>query len=94
MYPGRVSKLSETSVASATSLRLYGELVRVTGTAPIVNIVVAGSAGFGTVIYLIPTEVFTWTAAGNIAIAGTAVVNRVITFVFSKSTGKWYPSYI
>lgn len=94
MYPGRVSKLSETTIPSAPSLRVYGELVRVTGTAAIVNLDVAGSAGFSAVLFVIPLGIFTWTTAGNIALAGTAVVGRLLTFAFSKSTGKWYPSYI
>lgn len=43
-------------------------------------------------IYVIPGAAFTWTAAGNIATTGTAVVGKVIIFVYSPSTGKWYAS--
>jgi hypothetical protein len=43
---------------------------------------------------LIPTGAFTWTTAGNIAVAGTAVVNRMITMAYDSGTSKWYPSYV
>lgn len=45
-------------------------------------------------VTLIPTGVFTWTAAGNIALAGTAVVGKALTMTWVPVTGKWYPSYI
>jgi hypothetical protein len=45
-------------------------------------------------ITLIPTGAFTWTTAGNIAVAGTAVVNRALTMVYDSGTAKWYPSYV
>jgi hypothetical protein len=45
-------------------------------------------------ITLIPTGAFTWTAAGNIAVLGTAVVNRALTLVYDATTTKWYPSYV
>lgn len=43
---------------------------------------------------VIPTGVFTWTAANNIALAGTAVVGKALTFTYNVSTNKYYPSYI
>jgi hypothetical protein len=43
---------------------------------------------------LIPTGVFTWTTAGNIALAGTAVVSKALTMTYDATTTKWYPSYI
>jgi hypothetical protein len=45
-------------------------------------------------IKLIPTGIFTWTNAGNIAIAGTAVVSRVLEMTYDPGTSKWYPSYL
>ena len=45
-------------------------------------------------ITLVPTGVFTWTTGGNIALAGTAVVSKAITFTFDVTTTKWYPSYV
>ena len=51
-------------------------------------------ATFAGMICLIPTGTFTWTAAGNIALAGTAVVGKALYFTYLPSTAKWYPSYI
>ena len=51
------------------------------------------STGGGTVI-LIPMFAFTWDATGNIALAGTAVVNRALTMSYDSGTGLWYPSYV
>lgn len=45
-------------------------------------------------IRIIPTAAFTWDATANIAVAGTAVVSRVVEFVYDSVTTKWYPSYV
>lgn len=45
-------------------------------------------------ITLIPTGAFTWTTAGNIAVAGTAVVSKALIMTYDYGTGKWYPSYV
>ena len=95
MYPGAFSKLSQSTLASAATLVPKTELVLVTGTTAIVNITVPPVTGFSTVLYLVAIGIFTWTAAGNIAVAGTSTTaGSVITFVYSKSTGKWYPSRV
>ena len=47
----------------------------------------------GGTITLIPTGAFTWTTAGNIALAGTAVVSKALIMTYDYGTGKWYPSY-
>lgn len=67
-------------------------ITRVSGTAAITGITVP-YAGFHGPIYLIPTGAFTWTTATNIAVAGTAVVGKVITLVYDPYAAKWYPSY-
>ena len=33
-------------------------------------------------------------SAGNIAVAGTAVVSRALTMTYDVTTTKWYPSYV
>jgi hypothetical protein len=43
---------------------------------------------------VIPDAVFTWTAAGNIALAGSAVVNKALVFTWDAKNSKWIPSYI
>jgi len=51
-------------------------------------------AGFSGRITLLPTAAFTWTAAGNIALAGAAIVGKALDFVYETVGAKWYPSYI
>lgn len=41
-----------------------------------------------------PDAAFTWTTGGNIAVAGTAVINRLLTFIYDHSLGLWAPSYV
>ncbi len=80
-----------TSAAPATLPS--GPLFHVTGTAAIVTwtLPVGFTHGSFTVI---PDGVFTWTAAGNIALAGTAVVNKALTFTWDGTNSKFIPSYI
>lgn len=84
------------TLASAAALAPVAPVTIVSGTAAIANITVpkrVKRAGGGR-ITLIPTGIFTWTAAGNIALAGTAVVGKALEFLYDKTTNKWYPSYI
>jgi hypothetical protein len=83
------------TIASATTIAPTTPIAFVSGTTAVVTITAAApiSAGGGT-ITLIPTGAFTWTTAGNIAVAGTAVVNRALTMTYDATTTKWYPSYV
>ena len=83
------------TIASATTIAPTTPIAFVSGTTAVVTITAAApiSAGGGT-ITLIPTGAFTWTTAGNIAVAGTAVVSRTLTMTYDATTTKWYPSYV
>jgi hypothetical protein len=83
------------TIASATTIAPTTPIAFVSGTTAVVTITAATpiSAGGGT-ITLIPTGAFTWTTAGNIAVAGTAVVSRALTMTYDVTTTKWYPSYV
>jgi hypothetical protein len=83
------------TIASATTIAPTTPIAFVSGTTAVVNITAAApiSTGGGT-ITLIPTGAFTWTAAGNIAVLGTAVVSRALTMTYDVTTTKWYPSYV
>ena len=83
------------TLASATTIAPLTLITFISGTTAIVTITPPSpiSLGGGT-ITLIPTGAFTWTAAGNIAVLGTAVVNRALTLVYDVTTTKWYPSYV
>ena len=83
------------TIASATTIAPTTPIAFVSGTTAVVTITAATpiSTGGGT-ITLIPTGAFTWTTAGNIAVAGTAVVSRALTMTYDVTTTKWYPSYV
>jgi hypothetical protein len=83
------------TVASAATIAPTTPIVFISGTAAVVTITAPTpiSNGGGT-ITLIPTGAFTWTAAGNIAVLGTAVVSRALTMTYDVTTTKWYPSYV
>jgi len=82
------------AVASAAGVVLpSGPLFHITG-----NLAITGftlPVGFtGGSFTVIPDGTFTWTTAGNIALAGTAVVNRNLTFAWDSNAGKFTPSYV
>jgi hypothetical protein len=83
------------TIASATTIAPTKSITFISGTAAVVTITAATSfAAAGGSITLIPTGAFTWTTAGNIAVAGTAVVSRALTMTYDSGTSKWYPSYV
>ena len=95
-YSGLIATTAAAStIASATTIAPTKPITFISGTTAVVTITAPSpiSAGGGT-ITLIPTGAFTWTTAGNIAVAGTAVVNRALTLVYDVTTTKWYPSYV
>ena len=83
------------TIASAGTIAPTVGITFISGTAAIGTITVplpiSGTVG---TITLIPTGLFTWTAAGNIAIAGSAVVSKALTMTWDNTSAKWYPSYI
>lgn len=85
--------LTGPAIASAASISPTHLCHHITGTAAIGTIVVP-YVGFSGFIILIPDGIFTWTAAANIAIAGTAVVNKALWLFYDAVVGKWVPSYI
>lgn len=80
------------AVASATTIIPTGSRFHVTGTTAIVNINLPWGS-YSQDITIVPDGIFTWTAAGNIALAGTAVVGKALKMTFDVSANKWYPSY-
>jgi hypothetical protein len=83
------------TIASATTIAPTKSITFISGTAAVVTITAPTSfAAAGGSITLIPTAAFTWTTAGNIAVAGTAVVSRALTMTYDSGISKWYPSYV
>lgn len=87
-------------ITIAAPVTFVSGVLAITGISVPQNIIDAAGRSGGTAsgysgrITFIPTGIFTWTAAGNIAVAGTAVVGKALDFIYDSSTSKWYPSYI
>lgn len=95
MFPGLTTKLSESTVASTTSITVTTDLVRVTGTTSIATIKPNFGGGFSGVAFLVPVDgtVATLTT-GNIMKAVSMPQNQVCVLVYSKKDSKWYPGAI
>jgi hypothetical protein len=94
-YSGLVATTAAApTIASATTIAPTKPITFISGTTAVVTITAPSpiSLGGGSITF-IPTGVFTWTTAGNIALAGTAVVSKALTLVYDVTTTKWYPSY-
>lgn len=87
------------AVASAAGPILpSGPMFHVTGTAAVTGFTIPvgfnATAAGGGCFTIIPDAIFTWTAAGNIAVAGTAVVNRQLMFCWDATNSKFVPNYV
>jgi hypothetical protein len=78
-------------LASGATIAPTALIHNVTGAAAVVNITPPWPA-FGGLVIFVAQGIFTWTAAGNIAVAGTSTaVGRCVGFVYNPVTAKWYP---
>lgn len=81
-------------LASAGTITPTSGQHRVSGTNAIDTIATGNlPTGFNGQLFIIPTGAFTWTTNDNITVAGTAVVGKLIIFVWDATTSKWAPSY-
>lgn len=88
---GQVS-IENPTIASAATVAPTARQHFVSGTAAIVNITLPWDTFAGSIIFM-PTGIWTWTNAGNIAVAGTTTAaTSPVTFTYFQSTGKWYAS--
>jgi hypothetical protein len=90
MIPGSVSKLSESTVASAATIFAKTDIVNVTGSIQVNTII----PGLGTAVsqFLVLNPVsgaLTLGTSGNIAVGVALVQNRPSILVWSKSAQKW-----
>jgi hypothetical protein len=83
------------AVASAAGeVTPSGPLFHITGSSAITGFNTPEAfPGFGS-FTVIPDGTFTWTTANNIALAGTAVVNKAIVFTWDGTNSKWVPSVV
>lgn len=91
MIPGTTSKLSESTVASASTISAKTDVVLVTGTTAINNILPNYGGGFGGFVILIPTNAagVTLGTTGNILVGLALPQNRAQVLVFVRSLQKW-----
>lgn len=80
------------AVASAGTITPTAAVFHITGTAAI-QVINAPSGFVTTILYVIPDAAFTLITGGNIMIASTGVVGKLMTLVYDTVTTKWYPSY-
>jgi hypothetical protein len=79
------------AVTAASTIAPVYRAFDVVGTTAIVTITVPSPTPAGTSIQILPRNAFTWTGAGNIGLAGTAVIGKIITFLWDGTY--WWPSY-
>jgi len=85
--------VSDVVASAAGAILPSGPLFHVTGTAAVTGFTIP--VGFtGGSFTIIPDGNFTWTTAGNIGLAGTAVTGRAIIFTWDSNAGKFFPSYV
>ena len=83
------------TVPSGSTITPLTSITFISGTTVVNNISPPSNFQYtGGFVTLIPTGVFTWTTAGNIALAGTAVINKALIMTYDYGTFKWYPSYV
>lgn len=94
MIPGITSKLSQSTVASTTTISPKTDMIRVTGTTDIATIRPA-YAGFSGILFVVPVDgTVNTVTTGNIPVAVAMAINRVTVFVYSKKDNKFYPGAI
>ena len=95
MFPGLTTKVSEETVASASSIDVKADLVLLTGSTAIATIKPNFGGGFSGICILVPLDgTLGLLTTGNIAIAVTMAQKRSTLMTYCKSTGVWYPGAI
>lgn len=82
------------NIASAATVAPTHPVHHVTGTTAIVTIT-PPSPDFSGDVTFIADAIWTWTAAGNIGIAGTVTAaGKQVKFVYDPGINKWYPDKV
>jgi hypothetical protein len=94
MLPGRQSKLSVEKIASADSIIVRTDVVKVTGSTTVNTITTPLMLDRdGVIIVFIPVDgSVALGTGGNILVGITAVINRAVILVWDAVVGKWYIS--
>lgn len=96
MIPGTTTKISESTVASTTSIDVKTDLVKLTGSTAVATINPAHfGGGFSGMLILVPLDgTLGLLTTGNIAIAVTMAQKQCCLLVWSKKEAIWYPGAI
>ena len=82
------------TIASSTTVAPVSDIVFISGITTIQTITppapITTKGGF---IDIIPTGIFLTGLLGNIGLASTSVVSKVLRMTYDPTTLKWYPSY-
>lgn len=91
MIPGSVSKLSESSVASADTITAKSDIVYVTGNVQVNTIRPGLGSAQSQFLILVPITAggITLGTTGNVLVGIAAAVNRSVYMVWSKQLQKW-----
>jgi hypothetical protein len=87
-----------TALVGAASNTATGPMFHLTGTTAMVTLLPPATVGFVsgysiTIVFDGSAAGLTWTAAGNIAVAGTSTTaGSAVTFTFDANSTKWHPS--
>jgi hypothetical protein len=85
--------LGSTMASTAGTLGAFtGTILTVSGALAVTGFTNPAGVQPGWRVSIVPSGTFTWTAANNIILAGTAVVGKLLEFVWNGA--KWVPSYI
>ena len=92
MFPGLTTKLSEATVASTTQISVKTDIILLTGSTAIAELIPNFGGGFSGIVFLIPLDgTVGLTTAQNISAAVTMAAERVTMLVYSKTEQTWYP---
>jgi len=90
MIPGTVSKMSEGAMPSAATIYPMSDIVKLTGTTQVNNVMPALGVAQCQFLVLIPVDgAIVLGTSGNILVGGTMPQNKVTTLIFVRSLGKW-----
>lgn len=91
--PDSVRPIGANLASAAGVITPTARFQHITGALAVTGITATGFQD-GDEYKVIPDGAFTWTTATNIAVAGTAVVNRLLVFKWDATAVKWNPSYV
>ena len=86
-----IDEVQAGGMTAAATISPVNPVQLIVGTAAISTITVPDA--FSGKLTLLPANAFTWTASGNIFVAGTAVAGKALDLVYDTVDSKWWPSY-